>query len=145
MLMILMPDTLLSSLIMLQPSLHADTAVNMLLLPGLVLIIGVFAGRLAVHCRLPRLTGYLLSGVALGPLTGVVSLQHASDLTLINELAIGVIALMAGAEIRLAWLRARARSILTITTALSLCVPLVLTLLLLSRVFLCLFIMGKCA
>ncbi len=102
-----------------------------LILVGMVLVSGAFAGRCAEALKLPRLTGYLLAGVALSP--SVWELLGAPDLLIprsslatldpANDLAVGVIALMAGAEIEARWLRQRLRTLLKIAGAETLLVP----------------------
>lgn len=104
-----------------------------LFLAGIVLILGAFAGHFAQRVSLPRITGCILVGVLINPtLSQIVPIleglmlvdpSHAKGLTLINDLAIGLIALMAGSEIRLTWLRARLAAILAITGVSLLVVP----------------------
>ena len=106
-------------------------AASQLILVGMVLVIGVFAGRCAQALRLPRLTGYLLAGVALSPgLWEMFKLPElfvprASLATLdpANDLAVGVIALMAGVEIEAGWLRRHLRRLGAIAGAETLLVP----------------------
>ncbi|MFW5829212.1 MAG: cation:proton antiporter [Planctomycetota bacterium] len=110
----------------------ASGGAELLLLPGLLLVMGVFAGRLAERFGLPRLTGYILLGVVVGPhgplllgqdWPGIVSKLQLEGLKPVKDLAIGLIALMAGCEIRTAWLRARLRGILLIAVFQSLLIP----------------------
>ena len=101
---------------------------NALLVPGFILLIGAFGGRVAHHLHLPHLTGYLLMGVLIGPESPIhgLSLIQSSDFYYIDfaqDLAIGMIALMAGVDIRMSWLRARLRGILTVVAWQSLVVP----------------------
>ncbi len=108
-------------------------AASQLFLIGIVLILGAFAGHIASRCALPRITGYILIGIVINPtlpavlpdlnLPVLIELERTKSLALINDLAIGLIALMAGAEIRLVWLRARLKSILTITLVSTLMIP----------------------
>lgn len=110
------------------------------LLPALLLLAGAFAGRLVLHLRLPRLTGYLAIGVLLGPdwwiLLGqawpalqdlcILDATQVAEIKVVKELAIGLIALMAGAEIRLAWLRERWRPVSAMVLSKAVCIiPLV--------------------
>jgi Kef-type K+ transport system membrane component KefB len=112
-------------------------AAAQLVLIGMVLLVGTFAGRLAECLHLPRLTGYLLIGVALSPglwaLLGRPGMFMTSDqlatLAPATDLAVGVIALMAGSEIKAAWLRERMRALMAITGMEVLLVPTMLTLL----------------
>ena len=127
---------------------EAEPAAAYLLLPGLLLVIGVFAGRIAAHLRLPRLTGYIVLGAAVGPhfpsmlahlggfvdepFHAVLEQAQVKSITLVNDLAIGLIALLAGLEIRVAWLRARLGNVTGIAVAQTLVVPvLVMTVVLL--------------
>lgn len=106
-------------------------AATQLVLFGMVLVIGAFAGRCAEAIRLPRLTGYLLAGVALSPsLWGLLDLpdmfvprDSLATLDPANDLAVGVIALMAGVEIEAGWLRQHLRRLLLIAGAETLLVP----------------------
>lgn len=99
-------------------------AAGFLLLPALVLLAGMFAGHLASAVGLPRLTGFIVIGVLIGPyVLGLVDKEQVQQVKLVNELAIGLIALMAGAEIRLSWLRARLWSIIGVALAKSAAVP----------------------
>ena len=112
-------------------------AAAQLVLVGMVLLVGTFAGRLAECLHLPRLTGYLLIGVALSPSLwaqlGRPGMFMTSDqlatLAPATDLAVGVIALMAGSEIKAAWLRERLRALAAITGMELLVVPTMLTLL----------------
>ena len=79
-------------------------------------------------CCLPRLTGFIVIGVLVGPyVMGLVSKDQVSQIKLVNDLAIGLIALMAGAEIRLSWLQARLGQICTFVAMKSVTVPVVIS------------------
>ena len=112
-------------------------AAGQLLLVGMVLVVGALAGRVAEVLGLPRLTGYLLAGVGLSPglwaWLGFPGLcLHKTEVATLgpaNDLAVGVIALMAGSEIEARWLRDRLRTILAVVAAETLMVPLVLAVL----------------
>ena len=86
-----------------------------LLLFGILLLTADTFGALAHELGLPRLVGYLLAGLALGPsVTGIVPAPVLDDLAMMKRLAVGLIGLLAGAELRMTDLRLRARSILCI-------------------------------
>jgi len=104
---------------------EAGNPVSFLLLPALLLLCGAFGGRLAVRMHLPKLTGYILIGVLVGPYVpfGLFSEAQVKDIKLVEDLAIGLIALMAGAEIRVSWLRERIKSVLVMVAAQTLVVP----------------------
>lgn len=86
-----------------------------LFLFGILLLTADTFGALAHDSRLPRLVGYLLAGLALGPsVTGIVPAGVLEDLGMMKRLAVGLIGLLAGAELRIADLRQRHRAILWI-------------------------------
>ncbi|HET9596486.1 MAG TPA: cation:proton antiporter [Anaeromyxobacteraceae bacterium] len=73
---------------------------------GLLLIGGSVGASVLELAGLPHITGYLLAGALLGPhALGVVGHQAVEDLLPVNALAISLIALAGGAELRLDGLR----------------------------------------
>ncbi|MDA3963871.1 MAG: cation:proton antiporter [Planctomycetota bacterium] len=104
-----------------QPS-HSAT---LLLLPGLLLVAGALAGRCATQIGLPRLTGYIVLGTLVGPaVLQLVTEDQVKVIKSVNELAIGLIAMMAGAEIRLSWLRSRLAAVVVCALAKAAVTPL---------------------
>jgi Kef-type K+ transport system membrane component KefB len=105
-----------------------------LFLFGILLLTADTFGAIAHDVGLPRLVGYLLAGLALGPsVTGIVPGGVLQDLGMMKRLAVGLIGLLAGAELRLVDLRERHRLILLVLafqTVAVLCVLLGLALLL---------------
>ena len=86
-----------------------------LFLFGILLLAADTFGAVAHDIRLPRLLGYLVAGLALGPsLSDIVPAGVLDDLSMMKRLAVGLIGLLAGAELRVADLRARHRAILSI-------------------------------
>ena len=77
---------------------------------GFVLILSYFAGTVSKRIGLPAITGYILTGVTFGPHVlshlspdlVVLTKQTVRDLQLLDSLALGLIALTAGGELRLA-------------------------------------------
>lgn len=82
-----------------------------------VLLIGAWlVGRLFSTVRLPKISGFLIFGLLMGPsVLGVITNAQLPYLQLVNDLAIAMIALTAGGEIRLAALRLRARAVTVVT------------------------------
>ncbi len=76
---------------------------------GFLLLFGYYAGKLLEGIGLPSISSYIIVGVVCGPFfwnllnTGVVSRLQVFD-----DIALAVIALIAGGEMRMATLRARA-------------------------------------
>ncbi|MCP3142372.1 cation:proton antiporter [Pyxidicoccus xibeiensis] len=82
--------------------LRADAGTPVTLAAGALLLCGLFAGKVAKGLGLPRLTGYLLVGVAVGPYAlGFIPGAGLKGLELVKGLAVSLIALVAGTELRL--------------------------------------------
>ncbi len=85
---------------------------------GLLLLGSWLAGRIAQAFQLPKISGYLLFGIIVGPdVFSLVESDHLPYLRLVNDLALSIIALTAGGEIRLAFVRQAAKAISTIVLA----------------------------
>lgn len=86
-----------------------------LFLFGILLLTADTFGDVAHDLHFPRLVGYLVAGLALGPsVMGVVPPGVLQDLAMMKQLAVGLIALLAGAELRVKDLADRSRAILLI-------------------------------
>ncbi len=67
---------------------------------GFALLAATLAGWIAEKVRLPKISGYLLLGVLAGPDVGrFITSEMASDLKLINGIAVSLLAFVAGLEI----------------------------------------------
>lgn len=83
---------------------------------GFALLAAFVMGQLAVGVGLPRLTGYLATGVVAGPaVLGLLTTDVVEDLGLINGVAVSLIAMTAGGELGFRRMRSVARSIGWIT------------------------------
>ncbi|UCF37666.1 MAG: cation:proton antiporter [Acidobacteriota bacterium] len=79
---------------------------------GFILLAAFTLGELTNAIRFPRITGYIVAGVLFGPyVVNLYSTGVVEDLTLINALAIGLIALTAGGEMKIEGLRKVAKSL----------------------------------
>ena len=68
-----------------------------LFLFGVLLLAADTLGALMHDLGVPRIVGYILAGIALGPAVGnVVPLEVAGDMGTLKRLAIGLISLLAG-------------------------------------------------
>ncbi len=86
-----------------------------LFLFGILLLTADTFGAVAHDIGMPRLLGYLVAGLALGPsLSGIVPAGVLEDLSMMKRLAVGLIGLLAGVEFRIGDLKARHRAILWI-------------------------------
>lgn len=82
---------------------------------GFVIIAASVAGSLVGNMSLPRVTGYIVAGIALGPyVLNVLSFAVVEDMKIFNTLAVALIALEAGLELRIASIRKVAKSLLAI-------------------------------
>jgi Kef-type K+ transport system membrane component KefB len=83
-----------------------------LFLFGILLLTADTFGALAHDLGFPRLVGYLVAGLALGPsVLGIVPPGVLQDLSTMKQLAVGLIALLAGAVLRVRDLVERYRAI----------------------------------
>lgn len=83
---------------------------------GYLLLTAFFAARLANKLALPKLTGYMLAGIASGPFVlGLVTADMTSSLKIVSGTATAIIALEAGAELQLASVRRVLRTLRTLT------------------------------
>ena len=96
------------------PSLRGDAALIGAL--GFLLLAGTLLSELIELLGLPHLTGYLLAGVLAGPhVLNMIDAGTVKRLAPVNTLALALIALAGGAELRLDQLRKGLRSLLVAT------------------------------
>lgn len=82
---------------------------------GLLIICGYIFGKIAKKIKLPSITGYILAGVLVGPYgLELITLKNVEDLQLLNGLALSLIALNAGGEIKYSGLKKNLKSIFSI-------------------------------
>ncbi|MCU0657089.1 MAG: cation:proton antiporter [Polyangiaceae bacterium] len=85
---------------------------NLLGALGFLLLAGTLAGELFEPLKLPHLTAYLITGLIAGPhLLGLVGHHAVEEMTFVNSLALALIALAGGAELKIEVLRQELRSI----------------------------------
>ncbi|HEY3585968.1 MAG TPA: hypothetical protein VGK85_02395, partial [Myxococcaceae bacterium] len=83
---------------------------------GFLLLAGTVAANVLEPLGIPHLTAYLLTGMAAGPYAlHLVDHQAVTELSPINALALSLIALAGGAELRISKLISAARSLLWAT------------------------------
>lgn len=93
--------------------LPANPIASAIMALGMLVLGGDLLAQIAEPLGLPHLTGYLVAGIALGPFgLHAVSHQDGEALSLVNALALALIALSAGAELTLDLLRRGLRSLL---------------------------------
>jgi len=88
---------------------------------GVVILLGLLGGKLSHRFKIPRVTGYMLTGLVFGPsVLGLISATTLQNIYMINEIALGLILFAIGGEIELRHLRAMGIKVLYIGLAESL-------------------------
>lgn len=88
---------------------------------GVVILLGLLGGKLSHRFKVPRVTGYMLTGLIFGPsVLGLISGTTLQNIYMINEIALGLILFAIGGEIELRHLRAMGIKVLYIGLAESL-------------------------
>ncbi|MDP8245074.1 MAG: cation:proton antiporter [Candidatus Hinthialibacter antarcticus] len=83
---------------------------------GFVIIVGFLMGEIVVRIQLPRITGYLIAGMLVGPyMGGWLTKETVKHLTLIDQIALSLIAISAGCELRLSELKHHWKGVVSIT------------------------------
>ncbi|MBO4896769.1 MAG: cation:proton antiporter [Clostridia bacterium] len=73
---------------------------------ALMILFGMFFGRMAKHVGLPNVTGYLVGGLLLGPsVLGIVPADALSGFDIISEVALGFIAFTIGNEFKISYFK----------------------------------------
>ncbi|MCB2211700.1 cation:proton antiporter [bacterium] len=66
---------------------------------GLAILMGILAGKFAYRLKIPRVTGYLLMGLLIGPhFTNLIPEHVVHNLDVINDIALGLILFAIGNE-----------------------------------------------
>ncbi len=73
---------------------------------AMMIFVGMFFGRLAKHCKLPNVTGYLIGGLIIGPsVLGLIPESALADLDVIADAALGFIAFSIGSEFKISYFK----------------------------------------
>lgn len=95
---------------------------------GFLLLTGTLASELVDVIGLPHLSGYLLAGIVAGPhVLHLIDHNTVKQLTKVNALALALISMEGGAELKIESLRKSLRSLAWSTLLQSLVVPIVMT------------------
>ncbi len=85
---------------------------------GFLILAAYTVGEMAIAVGAPKIVGYMVAGVLFGPhVLGPVSLEGVTRLAPVGDLAVALIAFLAGAELQWAEIRARGLVFLKIMTA----------------------------
>jgi len=90
---------------------------NSILAVGVLVIAGFFGGLVAKKIRYPRISGYIIVGMLLSPsvLNVIPSQLIREDLSVITDIALGVIAYLIGGSLSIERLKKLGKSIIIIT------------------------------
>jgi Kef-type K+ transport system membrane component KefB len=80
---------------------------------GMVILLGMLGGKFAHRMRVPKVTGYMLTGLLFGPsVLGLISDRTLADIHMLNEIALGMILFAIGGEIQLSHLKSMGRRVI---------------------------------
>ncbi len=89
--------------------------VPVLVIVGIILFLGVFAGRLMKSVRLPSLMGFMVLGLITGPtVLGIISRETLANLSFVTEIALGFVALTIGFEFNLKQMKGQGKQLVRI-------------------------------
>lgn len=91
---------------------------NVLFMLALLIIFGVIGGVIVDRFRFPKVTGYILVGLLVGPsVLGIFNHHMVESFTIIRQVAIGFIGYTIGLELRLSKLKQTGKQVTVITIA----------------------------
>lgn len=106
---------LLLGMSVIQPLAIATPGSAALLTFGFLILAAYTVGEIVAAAGLPKLVGYLLAGMAFAPTSlGTLTDDVVARLTPVNQLAVALIALLAGAELRWSEIRTRGAAYLRV-------------------------------
>ncbi|MCM1989092.1 cation:proton antiporter [Oceanirhabdus seepicola] len=83
---------------------------------GLILLVGLVAGKAVSKIKLPEVTGYLLGGVLIGgSFLKIIPHDIVGQLSIISEVALGFIAFSIGSELKISHIKKVGKGIVIIT------------------------------
>lgn len=86
------------------------------LIIGLIVVVGFVAGELVKKIGLPKVTGFILAGIALNPrLTGIVPMDFAVHTDIVINIALAFITFSVGGTLRYSKIKKLGKAIVSIT------------------------------
>ncbi len=82
---------------------------------GIIVLAGLIIGRLFEQVKIPAVTGYLVAGLILGPITGYFSVEELDSFSIVGDIALGFIAFQVGNELWFGKLKQSGMKIVIIT------------------------------
>ncbi len=93
-----------------------DITLHYLAPAGAVMLLGLLGGKIARRIKLPKVTGYLLTGIVIGPsMFNLISTNVVENLSLINEIALGLIMFAIGGVFEIHHIRSVGKKTLWLT------------------------------
>lgn len=93
-----------------------DITLHYLAPAGAVMLLGLLGGRIARRIKLPKVTGYLLTGIIIGPsMLNLISTTVVENLSLINDIALGLIMFAIGGVFEIHHIRSVGKKTLWLT------------------------------
>ena len=84
----------------------------------MIILLGLLGGKISHRFRIPRVTGYLLTGLLVGPsVLGLVSSQTLDSMHMISDIALGLILFAIGGEFEIRHLKSMGRQVILIGLA----------------------------
>ncbi|MEW6412523.1 MAG: cation:proton antiporter [Candidatus Zixiibacteriota bacterium] len=98
-----------------------DITLHYLAPAGAVMLLGLLGGKIARKIKLPKVTGYLLTGIVIGPsLMNLISTEVVENLSLINDIALGLIMFAIGGVFEIHHIRSVGKKTIWLTIGQSL-------------------------
>jgi len=83
---------------------------------GIILVLGACVERLAPWLHMPKVVGYLLLGLVIGPeVLGIIPQSFVENAQIVTDLALSIIAVLVGATLKFSFLRSSLSEIVKIT------------------------------
>ncbi|MCF7925813.1 MAG: cation:proton antiporter [Candidatus Izimaplasma sp.] len=82
---------------------------------GIIILAGLFMGRVFESMKIPAITGYLVAGLILGPITHYISYEQLAEMSIVSDIALGFIAFQVGTELWFGKLKKSGMKIVIIT------------------------------
>lgn len=84
----------------------------------MVILLGLLGGKLSHHYKIPKVTGYMVTGLIFGPsVLGLISTTTLNDIQMINDIALGLILFAIGGEIEFRHLKSMGKKVIFIALA----------------------------
>ena len=99
---------------LLSASVHAEFSATIVNL-GVIVLAGLIMGRIVERFKIPAVTGYLIAGLILGPISGYLSIEELGVMSIVGDISLGFIAFQVGNELWFGKLKKSGSKIVIIT------------------------------